>query len=410
MNRILLTASAVLLVAAAACTADTGQTDNTGAVEQAAGSCSAVYGQCGGTGWTGATCCATGSVCTYSNAYYSQCLPGSSSSSSSNDGIDHTARAAATAGVVIAMDYENNKLSNNGDPNYALYDDLILSSQMYQVSNGQMIFDPNAPGAAFVPPQAKAALAAIQDNTDVATYLVNGLTSCFHDTTGFQVFWFRTETLKGFPNTKSGTIAGEPAPMNNTQVSNPSDSYSVVAKPYLGQQEIQITETSGNDNTFGMLVWNDMHLWNWTYNTGPYSNDQAKYSGGKEDFCSPFNGPDTVNGNPYFVISINGNHYGPRTQIPFTQCHTAGSCTSVAVIDQVAYATPGPQYDLNNNLLGPSTNPFALDKSVLLADPTHQANWAVNSAATQGTFNKSITYYGAPMFKWLACGTNGSGC
>lgn len=37
------------------------------------GSCSSLYGQCGGTGWTGPTCCSSG-TCTYSNAYYSQCL------------------------------------------------------------------------------------------------------------------------------------------------------------------------------------------------------------------------------------------------------------------------------------------------------------------------------------------------
>lgn len=37
------------------------------------GSCSSLYGQCGGIGWSGPTCCASGS-CTYSNAYYSQCL------------------------------------------------------------------------------------------------------------------------------------------------------------------------------------------------------------------------------------------------------------------------------------------------------------------------------------------------
>ncbi|KAB8298619.1 hypothetical protein EYC80_000798 [Monilinia laxa] len=35
----------------------------------------AVYGQCGGQGWTGATICASGSTCVVSNAYYSQCLP-----------------------------------------------------------------------------------------------------------------------------------------------------------------------------------------------------------------------------------------------------------------------------------------------------------------------------------------------
>jgi len=35
----------------------------------------ALYAQCGGTGWTGATVCVAGSVCTVSSAYYSQCLP-----------------------------------------------------------------------------------------------------------------------------------------------------------------------------------------------------------------------------------------------------------------------------------------------------------------------------------------------
>ncbi|KAJ3031449.1 hypothetical protein HK097_005452, partial [Rhizophlyctis rosea] len=38
---------------------------------------SPLYGQCGGQGWSGATTCSQG-VCTYSNAWYSQCLPGSS--------------------------------------------------------------------------------------------------------------------------------------------------------------------------------------------------------------------------------------------------------------------------------------------------------------------------------------------
>jgi len=37
------------------------------------GSCSALYGQCGGIGWAGATCCSSG-TCKVSNSYYSQCL------------------------------------------------------------------------------------------------------------------------------------------------------------------------------------------------------------------------------------------------------------------------------------------------------------------------------------------------
>ncbi|TFK77271.1 endoglucanase [Pluteus cervinus] len=35
-----------------------------------------LYAQCGGVGWTGGSTCASGSVCTALNDYYSQCLPG----------------------------------------------------------------------------------------------------------------------------------------------------------------------------------------------------------------------------------------------------------------------------------------------------------------------------------------------
>ncbi|KAJ7615569.1 cellobiohydrolaseII [Roridomyces roridus] len=37
----------------------------------------AVWSQCGGTGWTGATTCVSGATCTFSNPFYSQCLPNS---------------------------------------------------------------------------------------------------------------------------------------------------------------------------------------------------------------------------------------------------------------------------------------------------------------------------------------------
>ncbi|KAJ3778701.1 glycoside hydrolase [Lentinula raphanica] len=41
------------------------------------------YGQCGGLGWTGATTCESGWSCVVSNDYYSQCVPGSSGTSTS---------------------------------------------------------------------------------------------------------------------------------------------------------------------------------------------------------------------------------------------------------------------------------------------------------------------------------------
>ncbi|KAK8001722.1 hypothetical protein PG991_013944 [Apiospora marii] len=38
------------------------------------GNCVAKYGQCGGQGWSGATCCQSGSTCKASNEWYSQCV------------------------------------------------------------------------------------------------------------------------------------------------------------------------------------------------------------------------------------------------------------------------------------------------------------------------------------------------
>jgi hypothetical protein len=55
-------------------TTTTAKTTST-TTSSAAGATQTVYGQCGGSGWTGPTTCATGSTCTYSSAYYSQCLP-----------------------------------------------------------------------------------------------------------------------------------------------------------------------------------------------------------------------------------------------------------------------------------------------------------------------------------------------
>ncbi|CAK4077204.1 unnamed protein product [Aphanomyces euteiches] len=43
-----------------------------------------VWGQCGGVGYTGSTVCASGSVCSKQNEYYSQCVPSANVPPSSN--------------------------------------------------------------------------------------------------------------------------------------------------------------------------------------------------------------------------------------------------------------------------------------------------------------------------------------
>ncbi|OQO09719.1 hypothetical protein B0A48_05122 [Cryoendolithus antarcticus] len=72
------------------------------AVAAAAGTAAAqgaAYAQCGGQGWSGATTCVSGYTCTYSNPYYSQCLPGSGSGSggASTTKVATTTTRAATS-------------------------------------------------------------------------------------------------------------------------------------------------------------------------------------------------------------------------------------------------------------------------------------------------------------------------
>jgi len=66
----------------------------------------AVYGQCGGIGYTGSTTCASGSHCVVSNSYYSQCLPGSGSGSTPTTAATSkaaTSKAATTKAATSSV-------------------------------------------------------------------------------------------------------------------------------------------------------------------------------------------------------------------------------------------------------------------------------------------------------------------
>ncbi|KAF8578407.1 glycoside hydrolase family 5 protein [Ramaria rubella] len=71
---------------------------------------SPIWGQCGGQGWTGSTTCATGSVCTVSNPYYSQCLPGTAppptSSASGSSPVQTSASGLPPLGGVNTAGYD----------------------------------------------------------------------------------------------------------------------------------------------------------------------------------------------------------------------------------------------------------------------------------------------------------------
>ncbi|RDX54717.1 endoglucanase [Lentinus brumalis] len=58
---------------------------------------SPVWGQCGGTGWTGPTACATGSVCTELNDAYFQCVPGTATTAPSTPSTTSSAPAPTSS-------------------------------------------------------------------------------------------------------------------------------------------------------------------------------------------------------------------------------------------------------------------------------------------------------------------------
>ncbi|KAH8721763.1 cellulase [Ilyonectria robusta] len=58
---------------------------------------SGAWGQCGGQNWSGSTTCVAGFTCTYSNPYYSQCLPSSNSPSTTLSTVTQSASSTTTS-------------------------------------------------------------------------------------------------------------------------------------------------------------------------------------------------------------------------------------------------------------------------------------------------------------------------
>ncbi|TFK40448.1 endo-1,4-beta-xylanase C precursor [Crucibulum laeve] len=101
---------------------------------------SGAWGQCGGQGWGGATTCVSGYTCTYSNPYYSQCLPVTSSStatssttqSSSSTASSSTSAPSSTAsGLAVAAKAAGLKYFGSATDNPELTDTTYVA----QLSN-----------------------------------------------------------------------------------------------------------------------------------------------------------------------------------------------------------------------------------------------------------------------------------
>ncbi|KAJ7474110.1 hypothetical protein FB451DRAFT_1466641 [Mycena latifolia] len=80
---------------------------------------SPVWGQCGGTGWTGSTSCVAGATCTFSNPYYSQCLP-STATATTTATTTTTSAPATPSGVTYWFPFGDSYTTTGFNPNSTL--------------------------------------------------------------------------------------------------------------------------------------------------------------------------------------------------------------------------------------------------------------------------------------------------
>lgn len=410
-SRFFLAAPAAIALSAAACTAEMGP-ESTGTTEQASTNCSAEYGQCGGTGWTGATCCATGTTCVYSNAWYSQCLPptsgssGSSSSSNcpsgSNAPVQQAAASAAysilRAAAVACAGVYNGESGSYGGP---CFGDAILNSQRYIVSGSTIIFNPSDPLYNYVPNAAKAALAVAQLNSSVAQFLVQGLTWAQQNTTGSVV-------VVGLPfyALSHFTYPGNATPIevddgNAGGLGRRNEI--VTGSSWCGAQDIHFADTSSDETGFAPL--NIIPVGNLSEGLGA-NNKFPGYTGGNAWPSTPFNGSGGGS-NPYLVIALAVNGQSQPLNwnsgsFPTENCNSS-ACVGSVDIDPIPYTQPAPYYNANG-LVGPEANPFTLVVADQWADSSNQNDWAteiVGGVTHGGTFANGATYFGITVYGYV---------
>jgi hypothetical protein len=233
---------------------------------------------------------------------------------------------------------------------------------------------------------------------------VSGLLSCFADASSQYTYGFNWAVMRGWSYTTTPHNVTVPAEIGTDNVSR-------VGANVNGVEQITLTETvnPGGGEKIGLvrtLVYSTLDGWT----TGP---EFTKYHGSNAIPCSPFNGPGGP-ANPHLLMKVNGNSVGARQVLSFVDCANANDCTATAVLDPVAYASPGQFYNTNNNLIGPATNAFALEPNVAVAyNPDHQGQWAQDVSGNWGAFSKKTFSGGLYWYKWNMCagGTfNPNGC
>lgn len=337
----------------------------------------------------------------------------------SSDQVDHVSRAAAAAALNIGQAYEANKRPNNGDAYYPLYDDLVLSAHAYALSSDgkSIVFDSSEPGYAFIPQQAMGELQFAQQDAATAAYLVAGLIDCLAYSNGQTLFDFKTEVFG-----TSGTVNGG-WPQGQTGAS----AYNGARMPFTSS-----TTKILNGQAVGLVfTLHNQTAAPWAQHAAVLSSNNAnfftsmkytKFTGGSSNSCSPFNGPGGGNGNPYFMSAMSGGQAIPaHFDQSANQCG-GPNCMNLPLptvtVDPDAYTQTNEAYDVNNNLIGPQSNPFAYDSNQPYAKGMNHCNgvapngtactelmgvpqgYALESdGVTMGQFSSPVTILG--VTKWL---------
>ncbi|KAF8896180.1 endo-1,4-beta-xylanase C precursor [Infundibulicybe gibba] len=99
---------------------------------------SGAWGQCGGSGWTGPTTCVSGYTCTFSNPFYSQCLPVPASTSPGTGTTVAPPTGTSTAGLHLAAVAAGKKYFGSATDNPELTDTAYVAGLSNTKDFGQI--------------------------------------------------------------------------------------------------------------------------------------------------------------------------------------------------------------------------------------------------------------------------------
>jgi hypothetical protein len=310
------------------------------------------------------------------------------SQSSSDDQL----RAAATA----AFNVMKGAAQSGGS-----FSTSILASQRYRVqSSGTGIeFDPTDPIYSQVTNPMKAALAVAQLDSSVAKLLSDGLNYAYQTSNGSTYPLIRAiPALANFHYPNALTVSVPDTTAN-------ADVATVTGSPWCSTTDVHIAQTLTNTWQFSPLFASAITDWR--------GNPPPAFKGSGTIPTVPFNGPSSA-GNPYLVVSINGQttNWGTYNFVPvscFDNAHydaTTGTfiCTGSIDIDPIPYTQPAAYYGTNGTLVGAQSNPFALTVTSLYADPSHAGQWATRTVAgvqQWGTFSTPVSVLGTTVYLYV---------